>query len=190
LLGRVYWPALLFTPVAAVTLALVVLPRPVTFQKGPLEEAALWITGGFATACLLRFAVAREPYFVWSAVVMATLMGREIRFPGASTGVYIALALLGAYALRHLGTFWPRLARPALLTGLGVGFFTYVFSVAIDQRWARGVPGEEVWQMPVEEMLEILGHTLIGLSLVSSRRLREPVPVELKIPTVFPIDSR
>ena len=123
-----------------------------------------------AAACLVRLATSRDAYFLWAAAVMLTLLGREIRLPGASNLVYVALALLGWLALRRLDALAHRLTGPALLTALALGLLIYAISVAVDQRWARGLPGEAVWHVPLEETLELVSHSVIGVALLWSPR--------------------
>ena len=105
---------------------------------------------------------------------MLTLLGREIRLPGASNLVYVALALLGWIALRRLDALGRRLAAPALVSALALGLVTYAISVAIDQRWTRGLPGEALWHVPLEETLELIGHSIIGVALLWSPRVGGP----------------
>ncbi len=173
LLRRVHWGVPAAAPLAAVAIAAAVSAGWYGPEKPTLEGLALLVTGSLAAACLARFAASRDAYFLWAGAVMLTLLGREIRFPGASNAVYVALGLLGWIALRRLDVLGHRLAGRALLSALALGFFTYAISVAVDQRWARGLPGEEAWHVPLEESLELVGHAVIGVALVwSPLRLR------------------
>ena len=170
LLRRVWWPALALVPLASAAIAWAISTGLYAVRKGTLEDLALWATGGFVAACGLRYAISRQTWFLWATALMATLMAREIRFEGASDLVYVALALLAWIALRSFASFRSHLSHPALLTGLASGFFVYAVSVAVDQRWARSLPGEEVWQMLLEETLELIGHCIIGATLLWSPR--------------------
>jgi hypothetical protein len=170
LLGRIHWWVLATAPVITVAIAASVTAGWYAPGKPALETLAVLVTGGFAAACLVRLATSRDIYFLWAAAIMLTLLGREIRLPGASSLVYVALALLGWFALRRLDALGDRLTGPALLTALALGLLTYAISVAVDQRWARGLPGEGLWHVPLEETLELIGHSTIGLALLWSPR--------------------
>jgi len=170
LLGRVHWWVLGAAPPIVVAIAASVMAGWYAPGKPALERLAVLVTGGFAAACLVRLATSRDAYFLWAAAVMLTLLGREIRLPGASSLVYVALALLGWLALRRLDALSHRLTGPALLTALALGLLIYAISVAVDQRWARGLPGEAVWHVPLEETLELFSHSVIGVALLWSPR--------------------
>ena len=46
----------------------------------------------------------------------------------------------------------------------------YLISQTIDQRWWRGVPGEDLVHVPLEELMEILGHCTVGLAMLLGKR--------------------
>ncbi|MEN8184613.1 MAG: hypothetical protein ABFS46_18985 [Myxococcota bacterium] len=171
LLGCVHWWVLGAAPVLAMAVAAATVAGWYTPPKWFLEQLALFVTGGFGLGCLLRFVLSRERYFLWAATIMAVLMGRELRFGGPAGLVYPALGLLGWIALRRLDELRYRLGHPALLTALALGFFIYAISVAVDQRWARGLPEERVWNVPLEETLEVMGHLTFGLALLVAPRV-------------------
>jgi hypothetical protein len=173
LLGRVRLWALVLAPAAAVAVAAGVLGGWYAPPKGDLEDLGIVVAAVFAVGCLARYAGSRAPWFLWATALMMSLLAREIRFQGVSTGIYVVLVLLAWWALRNLDRLRPHLAHPVLLTGLALGFTLYAIAVGVDQRWARGLPGEEAWQLWVEESLEVLGHFVIGATLVWSPKLSD-----------------
>ncbi len=170
LLGRVRGRVLWLAPGFALALAAAVSLGGLRPGKPLLEALALLVTGAAAAVCALRFALSRDAFFLWGAAVMVVVLAREIRFEGASTGVYVALALLAGIALHRFPALRHRLADPGLLTALALGGVAYALSVAVDQRWLRALPGESQWHVPVEESLELLGHLVIGVALAWAPR--------------------
>lgn len=168
LLGRTHWWPLAAAPLLATAIAGGVTTGWYTPTKLYLEDLALLLLGFFALLCLLRFALSKELYFLWAAAVLATLLGRELRFGGFADLVYLLLPLLGWIGLRHFEAFQHRLAHPVLLSALALGFFIYALSVMVDQRWTRRLPAEAVWHVPLEETLEVVGHAILGVALVLS----------------------
>lgn len=62
--------------------------------------------------------------------------------------------------------FKSYLKNPVLINFLAGGFILYLISQTIDQRWWRGVPGEDRVHVPLEELMEILGHCTVGLAML------------------------
>jgi hypothetical protein len=170
LLASVRWSVLLVVPALAAGLAWAISAGLYQPRKATLETLSLWATGAATAGCLLRWAASRDPWFGWAAALTANLAFREVHVEWASDFVYLGLAILAGVALRHYALFRDRLGQPALVTGLATGFTMYAVAVAVDQRWARGLPYEEVWQMLLEETLELVGHVVIGVTLVVSPR--------------------
>ncbi len=170
MLRGVHWVALGVVPVAATGIAWAIHAGHYRPAKSTLEDLALAVCGAAVVLLLVRWQLERGPWFLWATALMANLGFREIHIEWADDFVYVGLLVLLWLALRHFDAFRSRLLHRGLLTGLAVGFATYALSVAVDQRWARGLPGEAVWQMQLEETLELIGHLVVGGTLLSSPR--------------------
>ncbi|UCE86010.1 MAG: hypothetical protein JSU66_17065, partial [Deltaproteobacteria bacterium] len=114
---------------------------------------------------------------LWSFGVLVVLLCREIHFVGTSTGVYVGLVALFLLALRHYESLRESLERGVTINFLAMGFFSYFLAVTVDARWWKprgawpGIPGEDVFHVPLEELLELLGHVLIIGALLLAPRL-------------------
>ncbi len=148
-----------------------------TVSKPTLENTAVVSLIVFLLIALFRYHTHRSAALSWSIFLLAALLMREIHFSGTTTGVYVAMLLLLYVALRNFDQYTGFLDHPKVTTGLALAFSTYFLSVTLDQRWWRGLPGEAEAHVTLEESLEILGHLLVGFSLMlgPSRRKR-PAP--------------
>ncbi len=101
------------------------------------------------------------------------LLCREIRFVGTSAGVYVGLVAMLALALHYYDKLREDLTHPRVVDLLATGFFSYFLSVTIDTRWWKarnwwsGIPGEDVFHVPLEETMELVGHLLVGAAILS-----------------------
>jgi hypothetical protein len=148
--------------------------------KPTLESLALWLLAiGTALACVRLF-LSRDVFFVWGAAVLLTLLCREIHFVGTSEGVYVSLVLLGLLAVRFHDRLEGYLAQPFVVNALAMGFFCYVITNTTDQRWWKarsswpGIPGEEVFHVPLEETMEVVGHLFFIAAILLARRQSGP----------------
>ncbi len=98
------------------------------------------------------------------------LFFRELHPPISSAGVYVLLLMLFYIAYKKYHIFADYIPNKYLVTLLGVGFFTYVLSVTIDERVWMFVPGEMIFHTKLEETLELLGHISIGCALFFATR--------------------
>jgi hypothetical protein len=64
-------------------------------------------------------------------------------------------------------------SRNSLINFLAGGFLFYILSQTIDQRWWKGLPGEEAVFVPLEELIEIFGHCTVGFGLLFSKQVRQ-----------------
>ncbi len=76
------------------------------------------------------------------------------------------MLLLLYITLRNFDEYTGFLDHPKVTTGLALAFSTYFLSISLDQRWWRGLPGEAEVHVILEENLELLGHLLVGFSLM------------------------
>jgi len=80
--------------------------------------------------------------------------------------------LLGV-ALYRYDLFKSYLMNPVLTNLLAGGILFYFLSQTIDQRWWKGLPGEDVVFVPLEELIELLGHCTVGLAMLFSKEVRQ-----------------
>ena len=175
--GINYWWLLI--PLA-VTVVLWILIAAVGYPFGrkELEPAAIVVTGLFMLAAALRYLITRHKFFLWGTGLMGLIMCREIHFAGTDPGIYIGILLLFGIALLKYDMLKDYLANPLVINLLLIGFFTYFSSQTIDQRWWKGLPGERIVNVPLEETLELLGHCIIGSAVVfcKSRQQKPGTP--------------
>lgn len=163
--GINYWSLLI--PLA-VTLVLWILIAAGGFKFGRrgLEDAAIVLSCLFMIAAALRYLISRHNFFLWGTGLMGLIMCREIHFEGTDPGIYIGLLMLLGIALLKYDKFKDYLDNPLVINLLLIGFFTYFLSQTIDQRWWKGLPGERIVHVSLEETLEVLGHCIIGSAVV------------------------
>jgi len=165
------------TPLACLVLTVLLWPliwigfiRP---SKQVLEIAAVVITGLFTLGLMVRFALTRHLFLLWAAGFMAIAMSREIHFSGSDEMLLIGWPMLLGVALWRYDNFKIYLANPVLINFLAGGFLFYILSQTIDQRWWKGLPGEEVVFVPLEELIEIFGHCTVGFALLFSKQVQQ-----------------
>ena len=123
---------------------------------------------------IVRFALTRHLFLLWGAGFMAIAMSREIHFSGSDEILLIGWPMLLGIALWRYDVFKTYLENPVLINFLAGGFLFYILSQTIDQRWWKGLPGEGVVHVPLEELTEILGHCTVGFVLLFSRQVQSP----------------
>jgi hypothetical protein len=134
--------------------------------KQVLEIAAVVITGILTIGIIGRYAFTRHLFLLWAAGFMSIAMSREIHFSGSDEILLIGWPILLVIGLWRYDLFKSYLKNPILINFLAGGFLLYLISQTIDQRWWRGVPGEDLVHVPLEELMEILGHCTVGLALL------------------------
>jgi len=141
--------------------------------KQVLEIAAVVITGLFTLGLIVRFALTHHLFLLWAVGLMAIAMSREIHFSGSDEALLIGWPILLGIALWRYDLFKTYLENPVLINFLAGGFLFYILSQTIDQRWWKGLPGEEVVFVPLEELIEIFGHCTVGFALLFSKQVRQ-----------------
>jgi hypothetical protein len=139
--------------------------------KSVLEMLGLVVLSLFGLVLLTNYLKGKTPFRLWSVGLIVVLLCREIHFYGTSNGAVLGLLILMFLALKYFSHFQDHLTRRAVSSLLFAGFLSYFLSNSIDQRWWRGFPGEDIFHVPVEETLEIIGHTLVGSALMAAQRL-------------------
>lgn len=146
-------------------------------SKAPLETAAIQVLSLTTALCVLRFTISKRPFFLWAAALSGVLLSREIHFAGTGAGVYIGLLILFLLALHHTEKLRDYLESRFVINALVVGFCLYAIACTIDARWWKprvfspGIPGEEIFHVPLEESMELLGHIVISLGVIGARRV-------------------
>jgi hypothetical protein len=141
------------------------------FTKDDLENLALLICFIFSTACVIKFIIFRQSFYLWCFGLTLTFFAREVHFAGTSAAVYFSLLLHLFLALNFREKFRPYLRQPVFLNVLAIGFTCYFISQTTDQRWWRGFPYEAVVHVPLEESMEIVGHLIVCSTLLFWRPL-------------------
>jgi hypothetical protein len=167
-----YWSLLVPLAVTSV-LWIVIAADSYPYGRKELEPAAIVVSCFFMLAAALRYLITRHNFFLWSTALMGLIMCREIHFAGTDPGIYLGLLLLFGIALLKYDTLKDYLGNPLVINLLLIGFFTYVLSQTIDQRWWKGIPGEKIVHVPLEETLEVLGHCIIGSAVVFCRNRQQ-----------------
>lgn len=142
--------------------------------KQMLEIAAVVITGLFTLALLVRFALTRHLFLLLAAGFMAVTMCREIHFIGSDEMLEVGWPILMGVAVWRYDLFKNYLRNPVLINMLAGGFLFYFLSQTADQRWWKGLPGESVVFVRLEELVELLGHCTVGCALLFCKEVRQP----------------
>ena len=140
--------------------------------KPVMEIAAVVITGLFTTALIVRFALTRHLFLLWATGFMTITLFREIHFSGSDEILLIGWPILLGIVLWRYDLFKSYLRNPVLINLLAGGFLFYFLSQTVDQRWWKGLPGENVVFVRLEELIELLGHCTVGSALLFSREVR------------------
>jgi hypothetical protein len=180
-LWRLFRNGSLIVPVLVnVVLGVIITEKLYAPDKGLLEIGAILILSLATALGLARYLVSRHPFFLWGSGLLGVLLCREIHFVGTSGGVYVGLAVMFLVAFRYYENLREYLASSFVINMLAMGFFSYSLSVSIDARWWKargawsGIPGEEVFHVPLEELMELLGHALVIGALLLARPVLPP----------------
>jgi len=146
--------------------------------KAPLESASVVLLSVTTALATLRLALSRRPFFLWGTALLAVLLSRELHFEGTSSGVYLGLLVLFLLALHYGDQLGDYLASRFVVNNLAMGVCAYAIAVSLDGRWWKprprwggyGVPGEDIFHVPLEESMELLGHALFSLGVLGARR--------------------
>jgi len=133
----------------------------------------LFVYDIFMLAAALRYLISRHNFFLWGTGLLGLIMCREIHFEGTDPGMYIGLLMLLGIALLKYDKFKDYLDNPLVINLLLIGFFTYFLSQTLDQRWWKGLPGERIVHVSLEEMLEVLGHCIIGSAILFCKSMQQ-----------------
>jgi hypothetical protein len=141
--------------------------------KPVVEIASVVITGLFTLALIVRFAVTRHLFLLWAAGLVGIALCREIHFTGSDEILLIGWPILFGIILWRYDLFKNYLANPVLINLLAAAFLFYCLSQTVDQRWWKGLPGESVVFVRLEELLELLGHCTLGFAMLFCKEARQ-----------------
>ncbi|MHC4563088.1 MAG: hypothetical protein ACYS8X_09985 [Planctomycetota bacterium] len=184
-LRAMWYPALLVPLLLGATLAVLVGNDVLALQiesdkqvwMDSFETAAVWLLTAAAVVAGLRLVLQRRLYFVWLAVLMGSLLCREIRFEWSNMMVHVSVAALMLAAWWFYGAMANYFTSRVVVTLLVSMFACYVLTQMLDQRWLKFLPGEKLWEKQTEEAIECGGHVFAVLLTVFSRRGRLPSPL-------------
>ena len=142
--------------------------------KQVLEILQVVITVLFTFGLIVRFAWTRHLFLLWAAGFMAITMCREIHFTGSDELLLIGWPILLGVALWRYDLFKSYLRNPVLINLMAGGMLLYFLSQTFDQRWWKGLPGEDVVFVPLEELVELLAHCTVGFAMLFSKEVRQP----------------
>ena len=168
-LRGVFWPSLLVAPAIAVVLAVAIVKGWFHPTKQTLETIGLAVPTLAAAVAAGRALATREPFFLWATLLAGNFAVRELDAPGYTDLVYVGLALLLLFAWRRYESLGPYLADRTVLTLLACTFFTYSLSATLDLQWWKFLPHEAVFEMLLEEAIEIAGHVQLLALVVFAR---------------------
>ncbi len=172
-LKRIWLPAMLVPPLLTAALAVGVCAGLLPWlQEATMETVALVVVALALAVGLVRLALTREPYFLWLTVLIAVLLCREIHFAGTSAGVYVGFACMLAVAWWKYPLLKNYFASRTVMTLLAMIFFSYFLAKTLDQNWWKMVPGEDTFERPVEETMEVVGHCLLLLLATISTKAK------------------
>ena len=143
--------------------------------KPVLEIASVAMTGLFTLGLIVRFAWTRHLFLLWGAGFMAITLCREIHFTGSDEILLIGWPILLGVALWRYDLLKSYLMNPVLINLMAGGILFYFLSQTVDQRWWKGLPGEDVVFVRLEELVELLGHCTVGFAMLFSKEVRQPV---------------
>jgi hypothetical protein len=169
-----YWPVLLGPATVVAVYVAWSAGVETELQKGPLELAAIVLTGVALLCWGVQALQSRDPVAILVTFLALAFFQREIHFEGSDEILYVmALSLLvWAFAWRNrlpealaLGRRWPWLAA----TGL-----TYLLSQLVARRVFSGFPLEYELHIWVEEAIENTAHVMLVVSAFAHRWPRRP----------------
>jgi hypothetical protein len=142
--------------------------------KQVLEIVQVVVTGLFTFGLIVRFALKRHLFLLWASGFMAITMCREIHFTGSDELLLIGWPMLVGVVLWRYDLFKSYLMNPVLINLMAGGIIFYFLSQTFDQRWWKGIPGEDVVFVRLEELEELFAHCIVGCALLFSKEVRQP----------------
>lgn len=160
------------------------------FSRGTNESMALFFLGISLINFILQAGVFRSQFHLFMGCLSGSFFCREWHFAGTSTGVYVALVLLGIWAFKQRRLFGKFIRKDWFRILLFSTFATYLLSQLIARRVFRHLylPQEAQLHINLEETVETTAHVMLiivsfaawGIS-ITSRQLSEGYDKMVKI---------
>ena len=143
------------------------------------ERIALVLLAIPLAGFLTQSFIFRSEFYLFMASLCAAFFCREWHFPGTSDGIYIALALLGFWAVKKKQMFKNIFNNRHCKIWLFATFATYLLSQLIARRVFRYVhlPQEDQLHIFLEETVETTAHLLMIATCFIFWKLK-PEPVD------------
>lgn len=126
------------------------------------------ILGVALFVALIIWAVRRDFYFRWWAILSACLLCREFHFTGTGTAIYFAVPLMFWYASANFEAMKPYVNNRWLVSLFVGAFVVYFFTITVDRAVWKFLPNHAHWRNSVEETLESVGHFMLLAALIGS----------------------
>ncbi|MGH8528688.1 MAG: hypothetical protein ACRETN_02435 [Nevskiales bacterium] len=174
-LGRLSWPLLLLPPVFLTALSLFVRWSGWMPDKRVAEYWALNLVYAAVAVALLRYWRRRDAYWLWLALLAATLLLREYHIDNTSVGAFVVLVALLLYAWQHYPRFAGYFASEMTVSLMAAMLLCYALALACDKGLLNFMSGSFLLQNRVEEYIENLGHIFLLLLTLCSRKQINPL---------------
>lgn len=177
-LRSIYFPVFLLPVIVAVIAFFIVKAHmPLDYadwwnaKKAVLENLALILIGGAFALSVIRSVLTKGSIFsLWISAFAMILWFREIHWEWTSWGVYVGLLIWMAFAFFKYELLEPALSDRKTITLLALIIFTYFIAVTFDQQWwTEGKYYDKCGKL-AGEVIEDLGHALVGLLVLFGSR--------------------
>ncbi len=128
------------------------------------EYLALLLTGIAVLLCIAHYKIHGGYLFIILTFFTVNLFCREIHFSGTDITIYLALFITPVWAWLWLDRIGEVFEDKPFLSIFTATLFTYFLSQLIARRVFRGIPGEDILHVPLEEAVETTAHILLIIS--------------------------
>ena len=140
------------------------------YFKGILENVAFYILIPALIISYLRSCIERSLFFLWFTFVIGSLICREVHWDWTGSGVFVLLIILMVIAYFAYDKLRPQITSSVFINLFIIAILSYFISAMIlDQNWGR-IPktfrSDIKFRKSLEEFMEILGHSLIALTVL------------------------
>jgi len=143
----------------------------VPFNRPVLQLVSVIVLPVAMLIAIVRWVLTRQGYFLWLAGLAAALTCAETHVAGSSVGVYVAMAGLIAVAWVKRAAMATYLAYRSVATLLAVAVVAYFIAESVDRDVWAWLPSEGRLGDAVEETLELVGHCLLTVVAIISRKV-------------------
>ena len=166
-----WWPLLLGPSTMLTVYTAYFAKYPGFYNKRIHETLALIILSLVVLNFLSCALLYRRLIHIVLSVLTAALFCREWHFAGTSTGIYIALALIGIWSFVYRKKLMEAIKSGPLKSWLNATFLTYILSQLIARRVFRSLlPMENELHVPLEEVVETTAHLMLLVASIIAWR--------------------